>query len=119
MILIHTRHFPPRSFHAITIFPFVFFNGKPLTEREIRHEKVHLWQQAALLIVPFYLLYLVFWLYGLARYRNADRAYREIPFERSAYKLEKEGDSKPTNQSFSWLIDMLAPSVDRASSRRR
>ena len=42
-LLVNTRRFPPRRFHAITLFPFVFYNGKGLNERELRHETVHLW----------------------------------------------------------------------------
>ena len=72
-------------------------------EREVRHETVHLWQQAALLLVGFYLLYLLFWLAGLLRYRNAERAYREIPFERSAYLLEAQSGARPSVQAFHWL----------------
>lgn len=102
-ILVHTRNFPPRGYHAITIFPFVFYTGKTLTPTEIRHETVHLWQQLALLLIPFYLLYLVFWLYGIVLYRNTSRAYYEIPFERSAYKLENMPDQKSFIQSFDWL----------------
>lgn len=101
--LIHTRHFPPRAYHAITIFPIVFYNGEQLKEHEIRHETVHIWQQLALLIVPFYMLYFIFWLLGLARYRNQNQAYRSIPFEQSAYELEKKTDCKPLTQAFNWL----------------
>lgn len=102
-IIIHTRRFPPPSFHAITLFPFVFHNGSPLQKHEIRHESVHLWQQLALLILPFFVLYLLFWLYGLVRYRNALRAYYQIPFERSAYLLEKEAYISPARCMFHWF----------------
>ena len=101
--MIHTRRFPARRFHAITLFPFVFCNGRPLTEREVCHETVHLWQQAALLVVPFYVLYLLFWVINLMRFRSQDRAYREIPFERSAYRLEAKGDLAWTTMAFDWL----------------
>lgn len=102
-LLIHTRRFPsPRNYHAITLFPFIFYNGEKLTRREIRHEVVHLYQQTALLLVGFYVLYVLFWIGGLLRYRNGDRAYREIPFERSAYTLENQ-QAKPIVQSFHWL----------------
>ena len=101
--LIHTRRFPPRDYHAITIFPFVFFNGRELDENEIRHEKVHLWQQLYLLVIPFYLLYLLFWLANIVRYRDKDLAYRNIPFERSAYYLENQQSVSPLRQSFHWL----------------
>ena len=102
-ILIHTRRFPARGYHAITLFPFVFYNGKPLSEREVRHETVHLWQQAVLLVAPFYLLYVLFWLWGLLRYRNQGRAYRAIPFEQSAYKLEERQDLSWQTMAFDWI----------------
>lgn len=101
--MIHNRHLPWGDYRAVTLFPFVLYKGEPLTEREVRHETVHLWQQAVLLVVPFYVLYLFFWAVNLVRFRNAGRAYREIPFERSAYRLEaKEGLAWMT-MAFDWL----------------
>jgi len=102
-LTIHTRKFPARQFHAITLFPVIFYNGEKLSERELRHETVHLWQQAALLVVPFYLLYLFFWMIGLVRYRDRYRAYREIPFERSAYALEALPRQSGCCQAFDWI----------------
>ncbi|MBO4600351.1 MAG: hypothetical protein J5641_06390 [Bacteroidales bacterium] len=101
--MIHTKHFPPRGFLAITLFPFVFYNDTRITEKDVRHETVHLWQQAALLVIPFYLLYLTFWLYGLLRYHDSHTAYRNSPFEQSAYALEKETEVKPLRQAFDWI----------------
>ena len=102
-LTIHTRHFPPRGFYAITLFPVIFHRGKRLSESQLRHETVHLWQQGALLIVLFYVLYLIFWLIGLLRYRDKDRAYREIPFERSAYALESLPRQSGWRQAFDWM----------------
>ena len=102
-LTIHTRRFPPRRYYAITLFPVIFYNGEPLTDGDLWHETVHLWQQAALLVLPFYLLYLLFWLAGLVRYRDPFRAYREIPFERSAYLLEGQPPKKPAAQAFHWI----------------
>lgn len=102
-LLVHTRRFPPRGYSAITLFPFVFHNGDALTARVLRHETVHLYQQLYLLVVPFYVLYLLFWLIGLLRYRNHDRAYRNIPFERSAYRLEGRSDLRWRTMAFDWL----------------
>ena len=102
-LFIHTRHFPPRGYSAITLFPFVFHNEKKLSARTLRHETVHLYQQAALLVLPFYLLYLIFWLIGLVRYHNWDRAYRSIPFERSAYRLESHPSLPAKTLAFDWL----------------
>ncbi len=102
-LLIHTSHFPPRGYNAITLFPVVFYKGEPLSERERSHETVHLWQQLTLLIVPFYLLYFLFWLVAILRYRNWQRAYRAIPFERSAYRLESRTDLRWSAKTFDWL----------------
>ena len=102
-LYIHTGCFPPRHYHAITLFPFVFYNGKALTDREKRHEIVHLWQQIALLVIIFYLLYFLFWLFNIIRYRNFDRAYHEIPFERSAYYLENQPSQPHKVLAFHWL----------------
>ena len=102
-LLVHTRHFPPKRFYAITLFPFVFYNGDAMTERDIRHETVHLWQQAVLLVLPFYILYFVFWMINMARFRDSHRAYREIPFERSAYRLESIPNLPILTMAFDWL----------------
>lgn len=102
-LMIHTRHFPPSGFHAITLFPFIFYNEGRMTERDIRHETVHLWQQAALLVLPFYVLYLLFWITNLIRFRDSQRAYRNIPFERSAYCLETQADATRMAMAFGWI----------------
>jgi len=101
-LLVHTRHFPFGSYHAITLFPFIFYKGH-LSVRDLRHERIHLWQQAALLVLPFYLFYGLFWLAGLVRHRNAHRAYRSIPFERSAYRLEASPALSRRRMAFDWL----------------
>ena len=102
-ITIHTRRFPPGGFYAITLFPVIFHKNDSLTERELRHETVHLWQQAALLVIPFYLLYIAFWIINLIRFKERSRAYHEIPFERSAYRLESRTGLRPLTQAFDWL----------------
>ncbi len=102
-LFVHTRHFPPSSYHAITLFPVVFYKGDPLSDRERCHETIHLWQQLTLLIVPFYLLYFLFWLVALFRHRNWQRAYCAIPFERSAYRLESRIDLRWSTMAFDWL----------------
>ena len=101
-LLIQTRHFPPKDFHAITLFPFIFYKGR-MTERDVRHETVHLWQQAALLVLPFYVFYFIFWLVNLIRYRDNYRAYCEIPFERSAYSLDVLPDVRKSTMAFDWI----------------
>ncbi len=45
----------------------------------------------------------MFWLINLIRYRDGDKAYREIPFEREAYGHEEEGGYLATRKRYAWL----------------
>lgn len=56
-----------------------------IDDKVVNHEKIHSAQQRELLWVPFYLLYIAEWLLRLIQYRDRDRAYLNISFEREAY----------------------------------
>jgi hypothetical protein len=73
-----------KGYSGITIFPFIFVNDKS-DKTLIAHEKVHYWQQLAWLIIPFFIWYLIQYLFYLIKFRNADLAYLSISFERDAY----------------------------------
>ncbi len=51
----------------------------------INHERIHLRQQAELLVIPFYVWYLTEYFILLARHKDKKEAYRSISFEREAY----------------------------------
>lgn len=76
------------SIRGITIFPFIFIRRAEdyTNKRLINHEKIHIRQQAELLVLPFYLFYLLNYLSNLWKYKEHHRAYREIIFEREAYR---------------------------------
>jgi len=54
----------------------------------LNHERIHLRQQAELLILPFYIWYVTEYFIRLLMYRNKKMAYRNISFEREAYANE-------------------------------
>ncbi len=56
----------------------------------LNHEKIHLRQQAEMLVLPFYIWYSIEYLMRLAQYRNGRTAYRNISFEREAYHNESD-----------------------------
>lgn len=56
----------------------------------INHEKIHLRQQLELLIIPFFIFYMIEFIYRWIQYRNWDLAYRNVSFEREAYAKEKD-----------------------------
>ena len=74
----------------MTIYPFVFLKRKELKQNLVlmNHEKIHLRQQIELLVIPFYLFYVLEFLIRLVQYKNWNKAYRNISFEREAYQNE-------------------------------
>jgi hypothetical protein len=54
----------------------------------LNHEKIHLRQQAELLVVFFYIWYGIEFLVKWLQFRNRYKAYRNISFEREAYHFE-------------------------------
>lgn len=53
-----------------------------------------------LLYVPFYILYLLEWLYRLIQKGNA---YRNISFEKEAYNNENDMNYLDKREHFSWI----------------
>lgn len=89
MILI-SRYIVPKGYTGITIFPFVFLKNNALKRNTVlvNHEKIHLKQQLELLVLPFYILYGIEFFIRLVKYKNWYLAYKNISFEREAYRNE-------------------------------
>ena len=68
----------------ITIFPFIFIRDEG-DKTTIRHERIHIEQQRELWLIPFYILYIWYWLKGKLKGMNSQEAYMNIPFEREAH----------------------------------
>ena len=79
-------------YSAMALWPVVLVKHHDLQQNAVlvNHERIHHHQQIELLILPFYLLYVLNYLFNLIRFHNHDHAYREIIFEREAYQMEKE-----------------------------
>lgn len=77
---------------AMALFPFILVKEKRMADDAVllNHERIHLRQQAELLVIPFYLLYLLNYLYNLLIYRSHHQAYMHIVFEREAYANEAD-----------------------------
>lgn len=94
MILIVNRFLLRKGFNGITLWPFVVLRKKELKAdaRFLQHERIHLWQQAELLVLFFYVWYVIEFLVRWFQYKNRHTAYRNISFEREAYANEKDLD---------------------------
>ncbi len=90
MVLIYNNIIPFKGFKAITIWPFIFARCK-MSEIDINHENIHGRQQLELLIIPFYIIYLIEWIF---------KGYRNISFEKEAYDNEDNLDYLKTRKWF-------------------
>jgi len=86
---------------AITIGPFIFISKGKANALLINHERIHVKQGAGLLFIGFWILYLLFWVFALLKYRDPYKAYQRIPFEREAYRNDFNLRYKPG--FFSWV----------------
>ena len=95
---------------GMAIFPFILLKKEHYKNDQviINHEKIHLRQQLELLIFPFYIFYLINYLFNLCRYRKHDLAYRKIIFEQEAYANEKDLEYLKNGNWFGWLTMLLS-----------
>jgi hypothetical protein len=73
--------------HGMALYPFILLQkseGK-YQATLINHEKIHLRQQLELLVIFFYPIYGIEFLFRFFQYRNWQKAYLNISFEREAY----------------------------------
>lgn len=95
MRVIRNRFIPfGRRFGAINLFGVLFYKPNiSLSPRVINHERIHSMQMMELLYVPFYVVYLVEWLWRVVKCRgDLYKAYRSVSFEREAYQHENDMD---------------------------
>lgn len=85
------RHIFYRNYVGLCLWPFIFLRNDSLRQDNtlINHERIHLRQQAELLLLFFYLFYFLEWILKSCWYRNFHKGYRNISFEREAYSQEK------------------------------
>jgi len=92
MFVLVSRFLLRKNFSGIAIWPFIILKDKKLKQDLVffNHERIHLRQQLELLIVPFYLWYVIEYFFRIIQYKNRNKAYRNISFEREAYANEKD-----------------------------
>lgn len=96
---------PNLSVNAMAIYPFILLKNKAQKQdvELINHERIHHIQQLELLLFGFYFLYLVNYLFNLSKYRNHYQAYYNIPFEKEAYKHEKDLSYLSKRKWYNWI----------------
>ncbi len=88
---------------AITIWPFIICRGE-MNEVTLNHEKIHIRQQAELLLIGFYLLYAGFWIWNRLWHRMSNvEAYANIPFEIEAYNNDNNLKYLEERKKYAWF----------------
>lgn len=96
---------PSLNVNGMALFPFILISRE--ADRHdavlINHERIHLRQQAELLVLPFYILYLLNYLVNRLRYKGHHQAYLNICFEREAYRKERDVGYLERRKWYSWV----------------
>ena len=106
MITVKNNIIPFKDFTALTFWPFIFVRKdeeKYYTDVVERHEYIHGEQQKEMLIVLFYVWYGIEWLIKWAYYRNRMTAYKNISFEREAYRNQNDSTYPDNREHYSWI----------------
>ncbi|MCF7560591.1 hypothetical protein L3X39_08070 [Sabulilitoribacter multivorans] len=100
-----SKYLVPNGYYGFTFFPFVFLKSKQLKKNKVllNHEKIHLKQQLEMIILPFYMVYITEFVIRLFQYKDWNKAYRNISFEREAYINEANLDYLTTRKFWSFL----------------
>jgi len=91
---------------GIALFPFIFIE-KQISKHQktvlINHERIHIRQQIELLVLPFYFFYLINYLYNFFKYRNHQKAYLAIVFEKEAYHHQTDLSYLNARKTGAWI----------------
>ena len=92
MIVVVFKYLIPKGYRGLTLYPFVIIsNEKDSGDATfLNHEKIHIRQQLEMLVLPFYIWYVIEYLFRLIQYKDWRKAYMNISFEREAYANEKD-----------------------------
>ena len=88
--------------NAITLGPIVI-SRSDISDTTRNHETIHWQQYIELGILLFPILYLVYWIAGLIKYRSVKIAYYQIPFEQEAYRNQENSYYVLSRKRWCWI----------------
>ena len=97
-MIIRNDLIPFKGYKAMCLWPFIFVrNEVNFNDIDLNHEKIHLRQQIELLVIPFYIIYLIEWIF---------KGYKNTSFEKEAYSNEDNLDYLKTRKLYNqWRND--------------
>lgn len=104
-MVIISKYFFYRNYVGLSLWPFIILKEPELSQDRIliNHERIHLRQQAELLILPFYIWYISEWIIKSIWYLSTYKAYRNLSFEREAYLHESDPEYLSSRSRFGFI----------------
>ena len=116
MKIVKSKIIPLPGFAACNLFGVLFVRPKTYDRIKkgynktlINHEEIHTAQMKELLYLPFYILYLIFWIIRVVT-PPFETSYRDISFEQEAYDNERNLDYMNARKHYSWVKYMFKSS---------
>ena len=113
MKIIKSNIIPLPGFAACNLFGVLFVTPKTYDRIQrgynktmLNHESIHTAQMKELLYVPFYILYLLFWIIRIIT-PPFDTAYRDISFEQEAYTNQGNLNYLENRKHYAWTKFMF------------
>ena len=100
-LLRYLSFFSPINITAITLGPVVLSGGEMSKETK-NHETIHWQQYIETGIIGFLILYLIYWIIGLIKYKSGSIAYHRIPFEQEAYENQENSYYFIVRKRYNW-----------------
>jgi hypothetical protein len=88
---------------GLALYPFVILKSTNPPAYLLNHERIHLRQQLEMGLLLFYVWYVVEFVLRYGQYKNADKAYRNICFEREAYAHDEQLDYLKNRKFWNFL----------------
>lgn len=107
MKTIYNDIIPFKGYKCVNVCGVLFVRkGAVMRFKDFNHERIHTKQMQETLFLFFYLWYLVEWLIKLCACRDSHKAYRNISFEREAYKYERFSFYPKHRKHFAWIREL-------------
>lgn len=101
-----TLNWLPSKVNGFMFYPFVVVNGTKTVKKKIEimtHEAIHYYQARELYVLPFYVMYIYYFIVNLFKYRfDLYTAYITIRFEIEAYLHQNDYKYLKTRRKFAW-----------------
>lgn len=102
MKVIYNNIIPFKGFKAINLFG-ILFARKVLDPIDINHEAIHTKQMKELLYIFFYIWYIIEWMILVIKYGDSRKAYKNIRFEKEAYKHESDFEYLKNRKHYNYI----------------